>query len=97
LFSNRVLGSQFQPQRLKHGRAFAFPAYGRKFKPPAMRVGVDSAWANLMATLPDSEFRRRIGVHLDSLIDATRMIRYIQENRRIFVGKSIFCLIPPAR
>ena len=32
---------RFQPQLLKHGRAFAFSAYGRKFKPPAMRVDVD--------------------------------------------------------
>jgi hypothetical protein len=31
----------FNPQRLKHWRAFVFSAYGRKFKPPAMRVVVD--------------------------------------------------------
>jgi hypothetical protein len=61
LFSNRVLGSQFQPQRLKHGRAFAFPAYGRKFKPPAMRVGVDSVWANLMATFQIPNFGEGLG------------------------------------
>jgi hypothetical protein len=40
LFSNPAKAG-LQPQRLKHGRAFAFSAYGRKFKPPAMRVIVD--------------------------------------------------------
>ena len=31
-----------QVQRMKHLRAFAFAADGRKGKPPAMRVVVDS-------------------------------------------------------
>jgi hypothetical protein len=44
LFSKRVLCTRFQPQRLKHWRAFAFSAYGRKFKPPALRVVVDSGF-----------------------------------------------------
>jgi hypothetical protein len=42
LFSNRVLCTRLQPQRLKHWRAYVFSAYGRKSKPPALRVVVDS-------------------------------------------------------
>lgn len=42
LFSNRVLRTRLQPQPLKHLHAFGFPAYGRKSKPPALRVVVDS-------------------------------------------------------
>jgi hypothetical protein len=38
----------FQLQRLKHCRTFAFSTYGRKFKPPAMRVVVDPS--NLFIT-----------------------------------------------
>jgi hypothetical protein len=41
LFSNPAAAG-LQPQRLKHWRTFAFSAYGRKFKPPAMRVVVGS-------------------------------------------------------
>jgi hypothetical protein len=39
LFSNPAAAG-LQPQRLKLYRAFAFSAFGRKFKPPAMRVVV---------------------------------------------------------
>jgi len=42
LFSNRVIGTRLQPQRLTHLRAFVFTAYGRKSKPSALRVVVDS-------------------------------------------------------
>jgi hypothetical protein len=34
---------------LKHWRAFVFPAYGRKSKPPAPRVVVDSALVSGLA------------------------------------------------
>lgn len=33
---------RLQTQRLKHGRAFAFSADGRKIEPPALRAVVDS-------------------------------------------------------
>ncbi len=37
---NRVLYTRLQTQRLNQRRTFAFSAYGRKFKPPAIRVVV---------------------------------------------------------
>jgi hypothetical protein len=40
LFSNPAEAG-LQPQRLKHWRAFAFSAYDRKLKPPAMQVVVN--------------------------------------------------------
>ncbi|MCK5487560.1 MAG: hypothetical protein KAI86_15185, partial [Desulfobacterales bacterium] len=65
-------------------------------KPPAMRVVVDPAWANPAASLPDSEFRRRIGEHPDSLRDATpHNPLYPGESVKIFIGKSILCLTSP--
>jgi quercetin dioxygenase-like cupin family protein len=38
---NRMPCTRLQPQRLKHIRAFVFPANDRKSKPPAMQVIVD--------------------------------------------------------
>ena len=40
--TSRVLCTRLQVQCLKHWRAFAFSADGRKLKPPALRVVVDS-------------------------------------------------------
>lgn len=41
-----------QTQRLKHWRVFAFSAFGRKFKLPALRVVVDSDQGNLVLIPP---------------------------------------------
>ena len=42
LISNRALCARYQPQRLEHLGAIVFSAFGRKSKPPALRVVVDS-------------------------------------------------------
>jgi hypothetical protein len=42
LFSNRVFGARLQSQRLKHLGASVLSAYGRKSKPPALRLAVDA-------------------------------------------------------
>lgn len=65
LFSNPVLRTRLQPQRLNHRRVSGLPAHGRKPMPSTLRVVIDPAdeMKNVMAAprIPNSQMIHRSG------------------------------------